>query len=119
MEKWFEATVEEVHSGDDLVVLVNLGVDGLFKKVRARLRGVDTPSAYKAKHSTEAGTVRDDVRSVIGKHPCTLLLHSNGRGGWLITLTIHPPGAEPINLNEYLISKGYVFQSKSEQESTQ
>ena len=33
----FKAIVEEVHSGDDLILMVDLNVDCLYKKVRARL----------------------------------------------------------------------------------
>lgn len=100
--------VEEVHSGDDLVLLINLGVDNLLKRVRARLYGVDTPDAHKADSSTEAGKVRDWVRSMLmGKH-CHVDLHSDKKGGWIITIyTTDRDGT--VCINKVLQDAGYVF----------
>lgn len=111
----YSAVVEEVHSGDDLLLMVNLGVDGLYKKVRARLRGVDTPSAFKASSSTQAGAVRDYVKKAVEGRQCKIVVHSTGRGGWLVTLLVKAnacDGAESspqVNLNELLIAQGYTF----------
>lgn len=116
VDKIFEATVEEVHSGDDLMLMVSLGVDGLFKRVRARLKGVDTPSAYKTKGNTEAGAVRDTIREVTSRGQCKVLVHNSGKGGWLVTLFVTPKDTEEtLNINEFLISKGYVYQNRAEQ----
>lgn len=106
----------EVHSGDDLIIMVNLGVDGLFKRVRARLRGVDTPSAFKAAKETEAGAVREAIRSVTAKGKCMIDLHSQGKGGWLVTLMVaHKDGSTVTNVNEMMIAKGYVYQAKQQE----
>lgn len=106
--KTFEVTVEEVYSGDDLVLMVNLGVGGLYKKVRARLVGVDTPSAFQAPRNTEAGRVRDLVKSSVGRGKCSIELHSEGKGGWLVTLFVNA-GGTPLNVNGMLADKGYVY----------
>lgn len=111
----YEVEVEEVHSGDDLVLMVNLGVDGLFKRVRARLKGVDTPSAFKAARDTEAGAVRDMLRSLVSKGRCSVELHAHGKGGWLVTLFVNQKdGQTVVNVNELLIARGYVYQGKQE-----
>ena len=104
----YEVTVEEVYSGDDLVLMVNLGVGGLYKKVRARLVGVDTPSAFQAARNTEAGRVRDLVRTSVGRGKCSIELHSEGKGGWLVTLFVNTNGNE-LNVNAMLVERGYVY----------
>ena len=104
----FEVTVEEVYSGDDLILMVDLGVGGLFKRVRARLAGVDTPSAFKAARGTEAGEVRQLLRSTVAKGKCSIELHSEGKGGWLVTLFVNA-GGTPLNVNGMLADKGYVY----------
>lgn len=110
----YDVTVEEVHSGDDLMLLVNLGIDNLFKKVRARLHGVDAPNAYRAKPDTEAGQVRDEVKKMIQGARCQVQVVSQGKGGWIVILFIHPPeGRTSVSLNDLLISRGYVFTDRS------
>ena len=108
VRKTFEVAVEEVYSGDDLILMVDLGVGGLFKRVRARLAGVDAPSAFKAGKDTEAGEVRALLRATTAKGKCSIELHSEGKGGWLVTLFVNA-GRQPLNVNEMLIDKGYVY----------
>lgn len=110
----FEVETKEVHSADDLVLMVNLGVDGLFKRVRARLYQVDTPNAYRLGSATEAGTLRDEVRKrLMGAHSCKIALVAERKGGWLVNLYVQDvPTAPPICLNEYLISKGYAYKER-------
>ncbi len=104
----YSVKVEEVHSGDDLVGLVNLGIDGLFKRVRLRLHGVDTPNAYKVGAGTVAGSVRDEVRQLT-TGVCRLSVVSEGRGGWVVTLYAMQPDGTEININSHLRSAGYVY----------
>ena len=108
MSVTLQAEVLEVHSGDDLVVLANLGVDNLFKKVRVRLYGVDTPDAYKASPGTEAGNIRDRVSSMVKGKKCLIEVHSQGRSSWVVTLY---PGLDGTveSLNDILKSEGHVF----------
>lgn len=114
-DRQFEVKVEEVHSGDDLVLMVDLGVDGLHKRVRARLKGVDTPSAFRAKCDTEAGAVRDTLKSLVSRGPARVVLHSYGRGGWLVTLLILPERSAELNVNDLLMQQGYVYQSAGQE----
>lgn len=105
----YVAQVEEVHSGDDLVLMVDLGVDSLFKRVRARLHGVDTPDAYKLDSDTPAGQVRDHVRDMVRGKQCMIELHANRRGGWIVTLFVKESG-QLTNVNDALRQAGYIFQ---------
>lgn len=108
----FKARVEEVHSGDDLVLLVDLGIDSLYKRIRARLHGVDTPDAYKAVQGTEAGKVRDTVREITNNKACYVEVKSEGKGGWVVRLFVENDNEPMIDVNQSLIDSGYVF-SKS------
>lgn len=109
----FKAVVEEVHSGDDLILMVDLNVDALYKKVRARLQGVDTPDAYKAQADTQAGAIRDRVRKLTQGKQCFVDLHQQGRGGWIITLWVmNGKGDENIqNVNGMLKEEGYIYEA--------
>lgn len=110
--RMYDARVEEVHSGDDLVLLVNLGVDGLYKRVRTRLYGVDVPNAYRACADTEAGEVRDEVRRVTTGRPCKIQVITQGRGGWVVILFVLSGDGTQTNVNEVLIGRGYVYRGK-------
>lgn len=106
--------VQEVVSGDDLVLMVDLGVDDLYKRVRARLKGVDTPSAYKQDGDAEAGKVRTEVRNLIKSRPCRIDVHSQGRGGWVVTLFMQQSDGAEIELNQMLRERGFVYSPKQE-----
>lgn len=108
----FFALVQEVYSGDDLVLMVDLGIDDLHKKVRARLFGVDTPDAYKAESKTDAGRVREDVKKLVKGSVCAIKVHSERKTGWIVTIYLpEQPKHRQMTLNQYLINKGYVFHS--------
>jgi hypothetical protein len=109
--KTYDVTVEEVYSGDDLILMVDLGVGGLFRRVRARLLGVDTPSAFRASGDTEAGEVRSLLRKTVMQGKCSVELHAEGKGGWLVTLFVE--GVEGVtNINDMMKSLGYVYTHK-------
>lgn len=115
----YEARVEEVHSGDDFILLVNLGVDGLFKRTRVRLHGVDAPNAYKAKPETEAGRIRDEIKKLIGSR-CLIELVSEGKGGWIVVMTIFDSENQPNCINTTLRERGYVYTpARTSQEPTE
>lgn len=108
MGTMLQAEVIEVHSGDDLVVMASLGVDSLYKKVRVRLQGVDTPDAYKAAPDTEAGEVREQVSSMVKGKMCTMDVHTQGKGSWVVTLYLDRD-TDKESLNDILKKQGYVF----------
>lgn len=117
--KVFDAMVEEVHSGDDFLLMVDLGIGGLYKKTRARLHGVDAPNAFRAGPQTTAGRVRDEVRTLVLAKRCRVTLLSEGRGGWIVTLETHGTDGEWINVNRMLQERGYVYSAGSNQETRQ
>ena len=89
--------------------MVDLGVDGLFKRTRIRLAGVDAPNAYKAGPETTAGKIRDEIKKLTsGK--CSLRLVAEGRGGWVAEVDVDTPTGV-INLNSLLQDRGYVYSS--------
>jgi hypothetical protein len=106
--------MREVHSGDDLILLVDLGVDSLYKMVRVRLSGVDTPDAHKASPSSAAGRVRDSVKQMLHRKTCRIHVLSQNRGSWLVVLEIVKDGGSTVNLNELLINQGFVFKKVKE-----
>lgn len=109
--KSYAVRVSDVFSGDDLMVMVDLGVDDLWKRKRIRLHGVDTPNAVHAADDTEAGRVRRLVRGIAGNRTGTINLRSRGSGSWVVELIINTPDG-PLNLNEYLINQGFQFKRK-------
>lgn len=107
----YSVVVEEVHSGDDLIVMADLGIDKLFKRVRVRLQGVDAPNAYKAKGDSAAGQVRDEVRRIADQGKCRIEVVAEGKGGWLGILYV-VSGSKEINVNEFLRGLGFVYRGK-------
>ena len=107
----FKVQVLEVHSGDDLILMVDLGVDDLFKKVRARLFGVDTPDAYKADSTTEAGKIREDVRKTVVSRDCYVDVNKVNSSGWVVTLHVIKDGTD-LNLNTHLADMGYIYKGR-------
>ncbi len=112
----FAGKIEEVHSGDDFIILVDLGIDGLLKRTRVRLSGVDAPNAYKASADTEAGRIRDEIKA-IAPGRCTLTLISEGKGGWIAIVSVERAG-ETICLNTLLQNRGYVYTPVQKSNST-
>lgn len=110
-DKEYLARVVDVISGDDIIVMVDLGIDSLYKKVRVRLGGVDTPDAYRAGRESEAIAVRDTVRRMVVNRNCKILVHSQQKSSWKVTLHIleHKEPYQLLNLNQFLIEQGYVY----------
>lgn len=106
----YDAELKQVLSGDDLFVMVDLGVDDLHKRVRVRLSGVDTPNAIGAAPGSPAHRVSDQVRRMIGRNKLRLHpLSIRGNNSWVCNVEIVTPNGEYINLNKQLIDAGYVF----------
>ena len=109
----YACDVIEVHSGDDLIVLVDLGIDDLYKRTRVRLAGCDTPDAYQKSVDTTAGRVREKVRRITVGRPCQIDVHSQGRGGWKVTLWVADETSQDlINLNAVLVDDGFIFKGR-------
>lgn len=107
------AEVVSVHSGDDMMVVVDLGVEDLSKKVRVRLKGVDAPDAFNAKPGSPAAVVRDRVWDLVMGKQCLVDVHSSTseKKGWMVTLFLiqDEEGGCMLNINRMLVGQGYVF----------
>jgi hypothetical protein len=104
----YTGEVREVFSGDDLVALVDLGVENLWKRQRIRLAGVDTPPAINATGDTEAGKLRNHVRMLTRGKKASITVLSRNTNSWVVTLVVDTPEG-PVNVNEMLVSRGYEF----------
>ncbi len=107
-DKIYNAKVEEVFSGDDLVMMIDLATENLFLRQRVRLHGVDTPSAVNSSPDTPAGKLRTYVRNVTRDRPARLRVISRIGGSWVGVLIVSTREGD-INLNEELIAQGYQF----------
>lgn len=108
----FDAEVVDVFSGDDLVVMVDLGVEGLFKRQRVRLQGVDTPNAIGLGATTPAGIVRAYVRSMCRGKRVKLEVMSRSLSSWVVVVNVVLDSGLH-NLNQDLIAQGYVYKRES------
>lgn len=118
MQGEYLATVEEVRSGDDLMLMVDLGLDDLYKRVRVRLRGVDTPDAYKAGPETDAGKIREEVRKLT-RNKCRIVVSGKNRSGWIVDLHYTPHEGQANGcLNDMLIARGYIYKGPPEDKGT-
>lgn len=104
----YRGKVEDVYSGDDILMMIDLGVDDLHKKKRVRLVGVDTPCAIRESDDSPAGKVRALVKDITRNRECTLVVSQKIGNSWVGTLIIHARDTD-INLNELLIARGFQF----------
>jgi endonuclease YncB( thermonuclease family) len=109
----YSCEVREVFSGDDLIALIDLGVENLFKKQRIRLAGVDTPNAVKESGNTVAGQLRSLVRALTKSRKGRITVVGKNANSWVVTLVVETPEGS-VNVNEYLIAQGYQFKGKVE-----
>jgi len=108
----YRAKIVDVFSGDDLIVMVDLGAEDLYKRQRIRLHGVDTPNAIGAGPDTEAGRVRTYVRNLVRDKNLTIHIQSRGANSWVAVVEVETPEGVTINLNEELVSQGYAFKRR-------
>lgn len=111
-KRFYPATVHSVFSGDDLVVMVDLGAEDLYKRQRVRLRGVDTPTAINMGKDTEGGRIREQVHSALRGRDLVIEVINRGATSWIVEITYKDRDGETVNLNEYLVSLGYAYQRR-------
>lgn len=111
----YPCLVVDVFSGDDLVAMVDLKVEGLWKKQRIRLFGVDTPNAVGMGDDTEAGGVRRQVRALARNRRGVLRVHAKNHTSWICSLIIEADASHggTIDLNEWLRTRGYIYNRKA------
>lgn len=111
MHTVYPCEVREVFSGDDLIVLIDLGVEGLFKRQRIRLSGVDTPNAVKAREDTTAGAIRREVRMLTRGKKGQISIVSRNASSWVVHLKVETPTGV-VDVNQWLIDQGYEYKVK-------
>lgn len=104
----YTGEVREVYSGDDLVVLVDLGTEDLWKRQRIRLFGVDTPNGMSAAADSNAGRVRAYVRAMTKGKKVRIEVTSRTSNSWVAIVTVDTPDG-PKNLNDDLIAQGFKY----------
>lgn len=107
----YKVQVEDVFSGDDLLLRINIGISGLYLSKRCRLRGVDAPDAFQKASDTPEGKVRDTVKDALLKRKCEIEVHNEDSRSLIVTL-YYKNGETWCSLNDELISMGYVFVKK-------
>ena len=104
----YDGTVLEVYSGDDIIAMLDLKVEGLHKKMRLRLSGVDTPNGIGAAADSKAGLIRSDIRRICQNKQIRVTVVAKQGTKWVATVEVHRDGGL-FNINEYLINQGYKF----------
>ena len=107
----YPCLVQDVYSGDDLVVFVDLGVENLWKRQRVRLHGVDTPNAMNSTDATPAGRVRREVQQVVRNRRGIVTVLAKNANSWVCRLVVEAPAESggSVDVNQMLIERGYVF----------
>lgn len=115
-DNFLACVVKRVRAADDMQVLVLTSPeDGLYKQVRIRLAGVDTPSTFFADEDSDAVRLREEVRSLVGAADCRIAVEKEGAGnsGWLVRF-FWRNGREPYQcLNSMLLARGYHYSRKT------
>lgn len=109
----YEGEVVEVFSGDDMIVMIDLGVEGLHKKQRVRLFGVDAPNAMNAGPGTDAGRVRSHVKNLCKNRKIHLEIVSRSIKSWVAKVSIQG-GEVPYDLNADLVAQGYEYKREKQ-----
>lgn len=109
----YRAEARDVFSGDDLVLFIDLGIGDLYLRKRFRLHGVDTPNAVGQGTTTEAGRIRGLVYDLVKKRELRIKVITHTPN--CLIGTVEVVRAEgPLNLNQFLIEKGYQFNRNKE-----
>lgn len=106
-------SVKNIYSADDLILMLDLGHDGLYKLTRCRLAGVDTPSTFNST-STEAENLKNFVSKALnqGKESYVEVV-SFRTNSWLVSLFTKDPETKAfVSINQVLMNNGYVFKKE-------
>ncbi len=107
----YRGEVRDVFSGDDLVVMVDLGAEDLWKRQRVRLHGVDTPNGMSSAPGSSAGQIRTYVRNLVKGKKVRIEVVKRTTNSWVSIVVVETPTGDH-NLNEDLIAKGFKHQHK-------
>lgn len=103
-------SVKNIYSGDDLILMLDLGHDGLYRLTRCRLAGVDAPSTFNSENE-EAISIKNFVSKALNSSSESFIeVSSYLHNSWLVQLYAKDPKTKAfVNLNKVLINNGYVF----------
>lgn len=105
----YAAVLDSVISADDLIVMVDLGVHELYKRMRVRLAGVDAPNAIGEPDDSDAGQLRSLVRRLIGRNRLRVTVEQERAQSWICVVEVKRPSGGYLNLNAHLMQMGHVF----------
>lgn len=103
-------SVKNIYSADDLILMLDLGHDGLYRLTRCRLVGVDAPSTFNSKNE-EAVNLKNFVSKALNLSSESFIeVSSYLTNSWLVVLYTKDPKTQAfVSLNQVLINNGYVF----------
>lgn len=104
----YDGRIDEVFSGDDLIAMLDLKFEGLHKRVRIRLHGVDTPNGMGNPGDSEAGKIRQYVRQLCHKKQVRVTVVTKYVTNWIAIVEVIDGGLLH-NVNSDLIQKGYIY----------
>jgi len=106
-------SVKNIYSADDLILMLDLGHDGLYRLTRCRLSGVDAPSAFNSDNA-EAVKLKNFVSKVLSESTESYVETVSYRNNsWLVTLYTKDQKTNAfISLNRVLINNGYIFKKE-------
>lgn len=114
MSNSFVGEVVEILSGDDLIVMVDLGVENLHRKTRVRLLGVDTPNALDTSQGDHAAEIRREVQTMVRGKKVRLEVSARNNSSWVAEVYVKQSGQD-LHLNALLRERGYVFKRGAKQ----
>ena len=107
-------SVKNVYSADDMILMLDLGHDGLYRITRCRLMGVDTPSTFNSE-SEEGVNLKNFVSKALNQSKDSYIeVVSYRNNSWLVNLFTKDPKTKAfVSLNRILMNNGYVFKRET------
>lgn len=105
MDYKYNAKLVRVVDGDTVYLSVDLGFR-VEMVLDVRLAGLNAPEIVGASQSQGLAT-KKELERLLSLGPLTVFTTKAEKyGRWLATITVSPPNATPINVNEWLLSHG-------------
>lgn len=108
-------SVKNIYSADDMILMLDLGYDGLFKVTRCRLMGVDAPSTYN-QSNLEGENLKAFVSKALNQSKESYVeVVSFRNNSWLVNLFTKDPETKTYtSINKLLMNSGYVFKRETQ-----
>ena len=103
-------SVLSIYGADDLILMLNLGHDGLYKRTRCRLHGVDAPSTYNSDNEEAKKLKNFVIKALKDSKDSHVEVVSYLNNSWMVILYTKDPETKAyVSLNQVLINNGYVY----------